>query len=628
MKLRAPFVNLASFSSIAFASLLATTIFAADVLQHVPHDALGFVVIKNLAATDTKVDRLLKTLNSPYPSPLVFLKAVTGIDEGVNAQGEFMLAVLPGAGDDDSAPQFAVWLPISDFDSMLKSLDATPGDAISAIRVADEDLLIARLGDWALIMDPDQRGRMEKMLSDKPTPPATIAAWKDWIDDNDVAAVVLPGGVSATLRWAAKAPAGFPENPAADVESADDLFGAAEEVDDPFVAANAVPASGGIYEPVHAAVHKWIGRSRELHEWLKQVAVIGCAVRLDERGNVMASVRLRSSNEHPFATGADAAVPSPPSMYQQLDFVLHGAGHIPTSLMSVASATYARKILNELKDVEHVDLDDKTAERFVQAFQAAASGIDSWVVATPLGKKSDGAYTNNFLALRVASAKTFVEQAGDVMQLWNQMHRDAKHGTRMVFDIEETKIGERSATQYSLDVATIEGMPAIPETRQAMERFFGPGGKLRVWLVQVDDQTVLLAAATPEQVTKGLQLVDRKLPSEWNQPKLAAANKLLAEKSDVRLFISPHGQSKWGRRLSEAMTGPNFGPAAKEFPESPPVGFAGQVRGNELWLEAAIPAETIQHAGSVLDSGEGDRHILLRGLRKMSQSPTQLCSTP
>ncbi|MCI0333085.1 MAG: hypothetical protein L0228_07670 [Planctomycetes bacterium] len=578
---------------------MATTIFAADVLQHVPHDALGFVVIKNLDATDTKVDRLLKTLSSPYPSPLVFLKAVTGIDEGLNTQGAFLLAVLPGDGDDDSAPQFAVWLPVSDYDSMLKSLGATAGDAISAIRVADEDLLIARLGDWAFVMDPNQRGRMEQMLADKPNPPATIAVWKAWIDVNDVAVVVLPGGVSAALRWADKAPAGVHKNPEAAEESTDDLFGAAEEVADPFaVGAAAAQATGGNYDPIQAAIHKWIGRSPELHDWFKHAAAISFAARLDDQGNAMASLRVKSSDEHPFATGDDAAVPSPPSMYQQLDFVVHGAGHLPASLVSVASATYARQILNELKDAEHVDLNDKTAARFVQAFQAAASEIASWAVASPLGKKTDGAYTNNFLALRVASAKTFAEHAGDVMQLWNQMHRDAKDGTRMVFDIEETKIGERAATQYSLDVATIDGMPAIPEIRQAMERFFGPGGKLRVWLVQVDDQTVLLAAATPEQVTKGLQLLNRKLPTAWNQPELSTANRLLPEQSDVRLFMSPHGRSKWHRRLSEAMTGPHFGPPAKEFPESPPIGFAGEVRGNELWLDAAVPAETIQSAGT------------------------------
>jgi hypothetical protein len=61
---------------------------AADILQNVPRDALGIVVIKNLHATDTKVAQLLKTFNARYPSPLVFIEAVTGIREGLDPQGD------------------------------------------------------------------------------------------------------------------------------------------------------------------------------------------------------------------------------------------------------------------------------------------------------------------------------------------------------------------------------------------------------------------------------------------------------------------------------------------------------------------------------------------------------------
>ena len=92
-------------------------------------------------------------------------------------------------------------------------------------------------------------------------------------------------------------------------------------------------------------------------------------------------------------------------------------------------------------------------------------------------------YTNNFFVLRVESAAKFVEQAKEVMRLWNKANRDAKGGTHMLFDSEDTKIGEISATQYSMDVAALDGGAVVPEVRQAMERLFGPGGKLRIWIV-------------------------------------------------------------------------------------------------------------------------------------------------
>jgi hypothetical protein len=47
------------------------------------------------------------------------------------------------------------------------------------------------------------------------------------------------------------------------------------------------------------------------------------------------------------------------------------------------------------------------------------------------------------------------------------------------------------------------------------------------------------------------------------------------------------------------MNGPVFGaPIPKDFAPSPPIAFAGEVRDNEIRLEAAIPAKTIDNAGA------------------------------
>jgi hypothetical protein len=591
---------LANFALYALLAVSPTTL-AADVLQNVPHDALGFIVLKNLTATDTNVDQLLRTLNAEYPSPLIFLKAVTGINEGLNPQGDFLFAVLPPNGPPNAPPQYCVWLPVADYDRMLTALEATPGDEISAVRVADEDLLIARHGDWALLMDPDQRERMVQLLKTPPTPPAAVAAWKSWIDENDVAAVLLHDGIQETLQWSAKPPKASGEpNPAED--ATDDIFGQAEGegAENPFAAA----ADGDLppnplYDPIRREVHKWIIRSPKLKDMFEHSDAIGCAARLDDAGNALTSLRLKPSDVRQLGAAANAETPLPPALYQQDDFILNGAGQFPPPLTSIISATYARRVLDDLKNTEHIIFDDATAARFQQAFETAASDIASWAVLTQPSDQTTGLYNNNFLIIHATSAKTFVEHASDVMQIWNKMHRDAKGATRFVFDIEESKIGERQATQYLLDVAATDNMPALPEIRQAMEKFFGPGGKMRLWLVPVDDHSVLLATATPEQVAAALASLDRKQPIDWNHPELAAANALLPGQADWRIFMSPRGHYEWHRREAEAMNGPIFGaPVPKEFAESPPIAFAGEVRDNELRLEAAIPAKTIEIAGT------------------------------
>ena len=155
----------------------ATRVPADDVLQKVPADALAFAVLNNLDQTDAKVAQLLESLNAPYPTPATFIAALTGIRQGLDRQGDLLLAVLPSADDDAEEVRYSVWLPVADYDAMLTALDASRGEVISGIVVAGEDLIIAKHGDYALIMDPDARDRMQQILESKPSPPKLSTGW-------------------------------------------------------------------------------------------------------------------------------------------------------------------------------------------------------------------------------------------------------------------------------------------------------------------------------------------------------------------------------------------------------------------------------------------------------------------
>ena len=70
--------------------------------------------------------------------------------------------------------------------------------------LAGEDLLVARRGEWALVMDMDQRERMTQLVAASASPPVSpqIAGWKKWIDTNDVTIVAYAAGVRELLSWA------------------------------------------------------------------------------------------------------------------------------------------------------------------------------------------------------------------------------------------------------------------------------------------------------------------------------------------------------------------------------------------------------------------------------------------
>jgi hypothetical protein len=182
------------------------------------------------------------------------------------------------------------------------------------------------------------------------------------------------------------------------------------------------------------------------------------------------------------------------------------------------------------------------------------------------------------------------------------MNRDAQGGPRLVFDVADMPLGERAATEYSLDIAAADAAPALPEVRQAMEKLFGPGGKFRLLLVKVDEHITMLAAATPEQVAAKLKLIDRNQLIDWNTPPHDVPNRLLPAEADWRVFFSPHGYTNWSARQMDAIVGVPVigGPLVKEFPATPPIGAAGGVKNKELWVEGVVPAETARAAGEYL----------------------------
>src|SRR5258705_2531140 len=124
---------------------------SAEILQEVPNDVLGFVVVHHLNAIDAKAKWLSLELRNNTFSPLEFLKTITNIQDGLNLEGDFLLAVYPDPRGDKSRLRFGVWLPRFDYARFAKSIGASSLDWISTVTVAGEDLLVARRGEWALV---------------------------------------------------------------------------------------------------------------------------------------------------------------------------------------------------------------------------------------------------------------------------------------------------------------------------------------------------------------------------------------------------------------------------------------------------------------------------------------------
>jgi hypothetical protein len=564
-------------------------------------------VARDIGSNDAKIQRLLTTLQTPLGGPLAFLQAATGISDGLNRRGDLLLAVLPGDAGAE-LPKFCVWFPVADYERFVASLGSKPASSITAVTVGGVDLLVGKHGDWALVMDPDERERMERMLAAKPTPPRQAAAWKTWIETNDVTCVALSGALHDILTWAATPWVGHggSAEPAGSVD--EDLFGdSIDEIDvAPQNPAGPNRTANDLGTKVLSTVRTVITSSPKMLQWAHAAEATALGVRLDEHGNAVAGVRVvwnTDGNFWPNARPGTGDIGLPARIYKGGEFVVQGTGKVPQPLTAVIAGTYVRLLVDDLKTEMGLALDSNTVTRFQDAVEQAAAEVPAAEVLSVPGEKEDGVYTNHFLVVRVDSAATFVDHTNEVMRLWNQMNRDAENGTRLVFDVEEIAVGGRTATHYTIDIAAADGAPVIPEVRQAMEKLFGPGGKMRLIVAPADDHNVLLAMATPEQAASVLKSLREKQAESKSGDVSDATNKLLPQEGDWKLYVSPHGYNRWLSRQMDAMTGPVFGgPIIKEFPASPPIGIVGGAKDYELWIDAAVPAETIQSAGTYLQN--------------------------
>jgi hypothetical protein len=570
---------------------------AADVLDNVPPDTLGVVLVRDLEAVDAKI-RESKLVPAPFNAPLTLLQLVLGPNPGIDPHGDYLLVILSGGQPLEQSP-LGVWLPVTDYDRFARALGGDPEQRITVITVTGEDLLCARHDKWALVMDADERPRMNDLLAGQSKPPRPIGAWRDWLNGNGLSAVVLPTPASReSLReWAGGAAR----------ESGRDMPSGA--FDDLFPPASNEPQGEDLISMLRRFARRFLTDSPKLARLALDAEAVGMGVRMDGNGNAVAGLRMawpRSADGsaeitrwRPDDRDGRLAIPA---LHQEAEYSLSGAGWWPRELViGVMEAAVRKEVADLQNDARRPTLDAAAINRFAQASERAAADVQAASVFHALGSDRDGVYTNQFSAVRVASSESFVTHCADLIRSWNELHQKAQPKDDLAFDSQQVEIGGRRGTQHSLDITAGLGFAESPDSRQSMERLFGPDRTMHLFVVPLDDRTVLLAQGTAEQAAAGLKLLQDGKAANWDAKNVAATNRLLPPQSDWRFFVSPSGYTKWQKREMFALLGDAIGaPMVPEFPATPAIGLAGGFPDGELWLDAVIPAQALRAAGPFL----------------------------
>ena len=566
-----------SFLSIALVFAMTAPARAEGVLDHVPDDALGFAMIRNLEATNDKIERVFEIFQevspAPLPAPLAALKSATGLGAGLNDRGDAILALLAGA-DDPMSPRPLLVFPVSDYAAFAGSVKGDASGEISLVTIAGEEVLAARRGSFAVLMNVEHRDRLEALLAAEPKQPAAIAPLQDWLSKTDAAAVIMPTGVDMLAEAGKQGLAG---QRAMMDQAADD--------------------------PQTAQMLKQMQASMEMYEGVlgflgAEIEAAGFGLSIDDATNLRLTERVVLSQKGQLANIKPVAplAESPFAAYADEPFVGAFGGPLPPEWLDALSKV-GRNFIEKYPEL--YGFEDLKAEDWKDVEESWKESLAGWksmsMIMLP-GEKGDALFSNFFSVMGVENAKTYLKSARQAMEKWNELTARSTSDIKMKYDMSDVTIAGKGGMLMELDVAAAVADPNVQMMQPLMETIFGKGGKLRMYYIAASDTRIVSGLASEEQLAK---LVEEVAEGESNLAKSESVQhtiKLLDPQSPWQGLVSPQGCVTWFTRIMNTMMA-QFGggaPAVPEFPKTPPIGFSMNLADGQFSGEMVLPVETLK----------------------------------
>ncbi len=172
------------------------------VLKAIPDNALGFLLVKDLAKTDKALARIGTLVQSPIPSVLELFKQQVGIQGGLDEHGSAALALLPDNDTDNGPPSIVpiVFLPVSDYAKFIAPL--RPDDAkadIAGVTIAGQPMVVGHKGSFALFARVDQKEQLVKAIASNSGIDSVVGSFDDWMRHHQISLIVTPRGTKLAL---------------------------------------------------------------------------------------------------------------------------------------------------------------------------------------------------------------------------------------------------------------------------------------------------------------------------------------------------------------------------------------------------------------------------------------------
>lgn len=545
------------------------------ILDHVPSDALGVAMVRNLAATDAKVQRVMQIFaevsGMPPVAPWTMVRAMLDIGDGVDDAGDALLALLP-ADNFDGPPKPMLLIATSHYGEFAATVRGDASGEICRVTIAGQEVLLARRGDYALLMNLEHRPTMEALLAVAPRPEPVFAEFADWLSQNDLAIIVPPAGLNMAMTQAQS-------QLAAERAASADLYG------DPLLS----EAAGNILYWLALYDKLLTFGSANLH-----AVAVGAAI--DDATNIRVSNQVLLKADSPLAVAERASDgPDPLAGFPAEPFVLAGGGPVPAALQN-DYPRFARSLIEQApKAYGYEAFEEPQWQKFEESWRLAL-GMRSLSLGMLAGKKDDALLGNIFAIAVVDDAQAYVADIRKSFELWNDVTETSTSDIQIVYDISDVDIGTRRGLALVADVGAEAGDDRVPMLKPIWETVFGKGGKLQILVVPVDAKSVVMAIASETAMSRAVEQVAANEQGLLASPEVAATRALLDAKAPWKFLISPAGWVEWCQRGYELLLATIGAPALTipAFPASPPIGVSVNLEGQALHSEVVLPESTLK----------------------------------
>lgn len=545
-----------------------------EVLQHLPDDALGFVLVHNLGDADAKTQRLLTTFRVTTPGPLALVQLTTGLGEGLDKQGDALLAFLPGAHNlPDLIPMLLA--PVEDYGKFAASAGGDESGEICRVTIGGEDVLAARDGDFALLMNVEHRETMELLLAADPAPVADVEPLRTWLEGNVVAAVLLPTGADLLVKLGEAQLDAQRARIEARWDGEENAERLAEEMLPIDMGRDLLDAARGEFHALAAG----LAADDELNMRLTMRAVLQPDSELAALGEV-------KRQENPLAGYAAGPV------------VGYGEVVAASAWGDAMLRFYERIIASAPEEFGYGAMTKEDWARFRESQSLVSKGVRSYSMIMRPGEGDDPIVSQFYGIVHVDDAAEVIANWEKSFEISNEVMGKFQTEIDFQYEVERRDIAGKPGMEISIDMAKAMGDPNVPAMDAVAKAIFGENGVMRFFLVAADDHTLVMGAAGEGEVVELMTAYQQGESGLADSEIAAKTAQLLDPEAPWQGVVSPAGYIAWLERAMKTML-QNMGafmtpPDFPEFPESPPIGFSARVVDGHLAFEVVMAGETAE----------------------------------